>query len=138
MVGWWFPAMRARPETGFSKPTPQVIIKSTLMSNQTPLNAGTTRRAFLKHSGLAIGAASLAGLTPSAGQAAESWPPASHELISKDDVILFQGDSITDAGRKKDSNAVPNDQPALGNPSVDLTSNPDFCRFDASVPVGDP
>jgi len=85
------------------------------MSNQTPLNAGTTRRAFLKHSGLAIGAASLAGLAPSAAQAAESWPPASHELISKDDVILFQGDSITDAGRKKDSNAVPNDQPALGN-----------------------
>lgn len=29
-------------------------------------------------------------------------------------VILFQGDSITDAGRKKDR-AMPNDSEALGN-----------------------
>jgi lysophospholipase L1-like esterase len=35
-------------------------------------------------------------------------------LIRPGDVILFQGDSITDAGRKKDS-AAANDQPALGN-----------------------
>ena len=34
--------------------------------------------------------------------------------ISKDDVILFQGDSITDAGRKKDDAAV-NTVSALGN-----------------------
>ncbi len=85
------------------------------MSNQNPLDHGTTRRNFLKHSSLAVGAASLAALTPGAVQAAESWPPASHDLVSKAEVILFQGDSITDAGRKKDPTPTPNDQPALGN-----------------------
>ena len=71
------------------------------------------RRAFLRHSSLALGAASLAGLATSSS-AAETWPPAPHELIGKSDVILFQGDSITDMGRKKDPNAAANDQPALG------------------------
>lgn len=72
------------------------------------------RRAFLKHSGLAVGAASLAGFAASSS-AAESWPPSAHELLAKGDTILFQGDSITDAGRKKDAGAAPNEQPALGN-----------------------
>jgi lysophospholipase L1-like esterase len=71
------------------------------------------RRAFLKQSSLALGAASIAGLAATSS-AAESWPPAVHELVAKGEVILFQGDSITDAGRKKDPNAAPNDQPAMG------------------------
>jgi lysophospholipase L1-like esterase len=71
------------------------------------------RRSFLVHSGLALGGASLAGL-PTSSSAAEAWPPAPRELIAKGDIILFQGDSITDVGRKKDPNAAANDQPALG------------------------
>jgi lysophospholipase L1-like esterase len=108
------PLETAQFETGFSKPRLRVIIARTLMNDQIRFDAGTTRRTFLKHSSLALGAASLAGFA-SASSAAESWPPAMHELIAKGDTILFQGDSITDAGRKKDQTAVANDQPALGN-----------------------
>ncbi len=73
------------------------------------------RRSFLKRSGLVLGAAGLAGADAIRACAAEAWPPAPHELIGKGDTVLFQGDSITDAGRKKDAGAAPNDQPALGN-----------------------
>jgi lysophospholipase L1-like esterase len=75
-----------------------------------------SRRGFLKASGTALGAASLASLTQ-ATQAAESWPPRGRNLVSKDDVILFQGDSITDAGRSRDAakTAAPNNQGGLGN-----------------------
>lgn len=74
------------------------------------------RRRFLGSSSLTLGAASLAvlGRVPAA-IAAESWPPRSHDLIRAGDVILFQGDSITDAGRSRDRAATPNDQPALGS-----------------------
>ena len=34
--------------------------------------------------------------------------------LSKDDIILFQGDSITDAGRNRREEDVPNSQPQLG------------------------
>lgn len=48
-------------------------------------------------------------------RAAESWPPNTHSLVSKGDVILFQGDSITDAGRAKDKTDAANDQAAMGS-----------------------
>jgi lysophospholipase L1-like esterase len=73
------------------------------------------RRQFLRKSGLGLGAATLAGWTRiSSAKAAEAWPPRTHDLISKGDVILFQGDSITDAGRKKEGDRPANEQPALG------------------------
>jgi lysophospholipase L1-like esterase len=75
-----------------------------------------SRRGFLKASGTALGAASLASLTL-ATQAAESWPPSGRDLVTRGDVILFQGDSITDAGRSRDAAkaAEPNNQAGLGN-----------------------
>jgi len=77
---------------------------------------GLNRRNFLKTSGLAIGAAGIAGVAPTpAHGATEPWPPARHSLISKGDVVVFQGDSITDAGRNKDKTGVANDQPAMGS-----------------------
>ena len=36
-------------------------------------------------------------------------------LIQPGDTVLFQGDSITDAGRKRDQGAQPNHQPAIGS-----------------------
>jgi len=51
---------------------------------------------------------------PRAG-AAESWPPREHSLIRKGDVVLFQGDSITDASRSREKAGNPNEQAALGN-----------------------
>jgi lysophospholipase L1-like esterase len=72
------------------------------------------RREFLQSS--ALGATTLASLSFVPEMiAAESWPPAGHNLIRNGDVILFQGDSITDAGRKRDQAATPNSQPAMGN-----------------------
>jgi lysophospholipase L1-like esterase len=72
-------------------------------------NEDNARRSFLKK-------ASIGGLvtlvTPQAVLAGSTQKAAKIRL-SKDDVVLFQGDSITDAGRKKDSSAV-NDASALG------------------------
>jgi lysophospholipase L1-like esterase len=75
-----------------------------------------SRRGFLKTSGTAMGAASLASLTL-ATQAASSWPPTGRNLVNHGDVILFQGDSITDAGRSRDPAKAdaPNNQAGLGN-----------------------
>ncbi len=70
------------------------------------------RRGFLKTSGLALG---LAGLTSGFNSsAAELWPSPRRSLISKNDVLLFQGDSITDAGRSRDD-IKPNSQPGMGS-----------------------
>lgn len=74
----------------------------------------TNRRRFLKHSGLLLGAAGMVRLSSSSASAADVWPPPARDLVNRDDVILFQGDSITDAGRKKDQ-SIPNEQAALGN-----------------------
>ena len=84
------------------------------------MNASTSskflsRRTFLKTS---AGVLSVAGLAPAAAVAAQAesspWPPQRGSLLRNGDVILLQGDSITDFGRKRESSA-PNDQPALGN-----------------------
>src|SRR5260370_14205979 len=73
-----------------------------------------SRRGFLKTSGAAAGA--LAGLS-SAGRSAsaEHWPPPAQGLIGKNELILFQGDSITDAGRNREQAGLPNDQAGLGS-----------------------
>jgi lysophospholipase L1-like esterase len=65
--------------------------------------------------GLAAGGlASLAAIEAAVAQdAGTSLKPAAR-LIKPGQTILFQGDSITDAGRKRSDND-PNSQPALGN-----------------------
>jgi lysophospholipase L1-like esterase len=86
------------------------------MSNHPVGTSNLTRRGFLKASGTALGAASLASLTL-ATQAAESWPPSGRNLVARSDVILFQGDSITDAGRSREpaKATAPNNHAGLGN-----------------------
>ncbi len=74
-----------------------------------------TRRNFLKLSGVAMGTASLLGPRLTAAATAQGWPPARRNLVAKSDVVLFQGDSITDAGRSRDQANVPNQQPGLGS-----------------------
>ena len=73
-----------------------------------------SRRGFLKTSGLALGAAGVA--TANSAEAAP-WLSVGRNLIAKNDVILFQGDSITDAGRSRDQEktTAPNNQGGLGN-----------------------
>ena len=72
------------------------------------------RRTFLKASGLTLGAAGLAALARVPESRAAEVLPASHSLISDGDTILFQGDSITDMGRRRQNAATPNDQGGLG------------------------
>jgi lysophospholipase L1-like esterase len=86
------------------------------MNRYLPPAQSVSRRGFLKTSGAALSAAGIAGLTqPLASVAAEHWPPPGRPLIAKDQVILFQGDSITDASRSREKASVPNDQPGLGS-----------------------
>ena len=78
------------------------------MSGTEP-NRECTRRGLLQCAAMAAGASALSGFTTRA-QAAEAE---SEDSIAKDSVVLFQGDSITDAGRDK-KNAAANDFGALG------------------------
>src|SRR3984957_5002876 len=79
-------------------------------------NSQFNRRGFLKTSGLALGAAGMAGCASiDSGQAGNVWPPPAHALLAKNDIILFQGDSITDMGRSRDAAGTPNNGAALGN-----------------------
>jgi lysophospholipase L1-like esterase len=75
-----------------------------------------SRRRFITKSGLALGAVGMAGLASGPiAQGAERWPVAARSVIRKGDVVLFQGDSITDAGRKREKAGVANEQPGLGS-----------------------
>lgn len=75
-----------------------------------------TRRTFIKTTGFSLGAAGMAGLgLPLAVEGAQTWPVAAHNLVRDGDIILFQGDSITDFGRSREQAASANNQAALGS-----------------------
>lgn len=87
-----------------------------------------TRRNFLKTT--AAGSIAAIGIPSIVSAAFAAEPPAKKISLNKDDVILFQGDSITDSGRdwgKNEANTIP----GLGHGYVLLTaaellnSNPD-------------
>ena len=69
-----------------------------------------TRRDFLKTAAVSGAMLSIPGIVASA----MSIRQASQISLQKDDVILFQGDSITDAGRDKNAK-TPNTSPMMGN-----------------------
>src|SRR4051794_14741401 len=72
----------------------------------------SSRRNFLKRTSVAsVAALTIPQLVSTAFAAERSKKRVS---IAKGDVILFQGDSITDAGRKKDNTAF-NNPSALGS-----------------------
>ena len=96
-----------------------------------PLPPQDNRRAFLRQAALAVaGTAALSQVTQAADSATPHAP-----LIKPGDTILFQGDSITDAGRKREKTAEPNHQAALGGGYAFmaaanlLTSQPDLKVF---------
>jgi lysophospholipase L1-like esterase len=76
-----------------------------------------SRRQFAQAAGVtAAGVAALSRLPQvraQAGAAAAAMEQVA-SLIRPGDVILFQGDSITDAGRSREAAAEPNSRPALG------------------------
>ncbi|WP_437922354.1 SGNH/GDSL hydrolase family protein [Sphingobacterium sp. LRF_L2] len=71
-----------------------------------------SRRKFLTKSLLTLGATAVASKGIFAAEAMQK--PAGKISIKQNDIILFQGDSITDAGRKKE-NLQANDTAAFGN-----------------------
>src|SRR5690242_14835144 len=73
------------------------------------------RRKFFRTSGLTLGALAVTGLNSSISRAGEAWPTSAHDLVGKGATILFQGDSITDAGRSRERANVANDQVAMGS-----------------------
>jgi lysophospholipase L1-like esterase len=73
------------------------------------------RRNFLRNAGTALGAAGLASVTSACHTtSSECDAPSGRAMAAKNDVILFQGDSITDMSRKRTAEATPNNEPALG------------------------
>lgn len=82
------------------------------MNDMTWHRDGFSRRDFLR-SGVLIGAGATAA--SATVNASEAWPTRPGQLIRDGDVILFQGDSITDAGRSREQADAPNDQRALGS-----------------------
>ncbi|NGF54920.1 SGNH/GDSL hydrolase family protein [Parapedobacter sp. SGR-10] len=70
----------------------------------------SNRRVFLKQSALSVGATLIGS---SLLRAEDLSSKNSKITINSNDIILFQGDSITDAGRKKDT-STPNDIAAMG------------------------
>lgn len=82
-----------------------------------------SRRNFLQTSALAaLGSAGLGSLARgSLARAAENVAPPQQPLVEPGSTILFQGDSITDTGREKQS-PQPNEQKSLGNGYAMLTA----------------
>ena len=86
------------------------------MANADEANGMQASRRQFVQAGVGLGAAGLAAFGAiEKVLAADTTSPAksAKSLIKPGDTVLFQGDSITDAGRKRDDRAA-NSQPALG------------------------
>jgi lysophospholipase L1-like esterase len=70
------------------------------------------RRKFLKCTSAGLG---LAGIAAFAGSSKAAGFMHRGRLVGDGNVVLFQGDSITDAGRSRDKEMVENNQAGLGN-----------------------
>jgi len=73
----------------------------------------TSRRRFLGNTAAALAALSAIP-SPGLSEPAPSSDPSSKETVGAGQVILFQGDSITDAGRDRKREDKPNDARAMG------------------------
>ncbi|MCK5838281.1 MAG: lysophospholipase, partial [Bacteroidales bacterium] len=72
-----------------------------------------SRRSFLTKSAKGVAALASIPAIVSACTTETKSKKEPFEILKKDDVILFQGDSITDAGRKR-NNEKPNNNRAFG------------------------
>ena len=101
--------------------------------------AKPARREFFGASALALGGASLTAMglnscaTPST--AGRALGP---RLINPGDTILFQGDSITDAGRDRKTADLANDKKALGNGYAWLAAAGLLMQYGAAASAGEP
>jgi lysophospholipase L1-like esterase len=92
---------------------------------------GTSRRRFLGDAATAIAAVTASSLLSTSGCATASKQSAGASaggLLGKGNVILFQGDSITDMGRNKSRENNANDAGAMGTGYVLLTASEILAR----------
>ena len=83
-----------------------------------------SRRDFLKQTTLATAGLTASTLLTSSGcSSAQSKDAPACNLTEKNNVILFQGDSITDWGRNRSKEAIPNDSQCLGSGYVLLAAS---------------
>lgn len=97
------------------------------MSKPRPANNQTTRRNFLKNTA-AVTAATLttSSILSSAGCSETIALPfcgTACRLTDKNNIILFQGDSITDSGRDRKRQNIANEPPAMGTGYVLLAAS---------------
>src|SRR5206468_12777349 len=85
------------------------------------------RRRFIKNSALSV-VASVA--IPEIASAALNAPKGKKISIDQNDVVLFQGDSITDWGRDKNQSAA-NNSSALGNGYAFMTASDLLFKYPA-------
>jgi len=86
------------------------------MRDAQPHASSLPRREFLGTSLAALGGIGLTGCAAhGSGAHAKRSTDDPESLISRGDLVLFQGDSITDAGRSREQAGEPNSQPALGS-----------------------
>ena len=84
------------------------------MSNHNTTGTASTRRVFLGKTAAALTASTLLSSAGCSNTMKRLSGSARSPLIGKGDVILFQGDSITDAGRNRAREGNANDRSALG------------------------
>jgi lysophospholipase L1-like esterase len=96
-----------------------------------------TRRDFLKQTALAAtaGLAASSLLTSSGCSTMESSGTSAYKLTEKNKIILFQGDSITDAGRNRGKENTPNDSQCLGSGYALLTTGAILDEYSKVGPV---
>src|SRR5437762_13638498 len=98
--------------------------RSSAMSAEKNICTQTRNRREFVRAGVGIGAAGMAALASIDELLANENPrprKSAKSLIAPGDTILFQGDSITDAGRKRDAGG-PNLQSGLGDRYAWLTA----------------
>lgn len=81
---------------------------------------GSSRRKFIRHAGIGVAALGMPAMLSACGNEVRSRDEsvammrALSDFFSEDDVVLFQGDSITDAGREKEEE-LPNNARSFGS-----------------------
>lgn len=89
-------------------------------------NATLTRRQLIENAAVAAGVAAAVAAIPKQLRAADSVP------LKKGDTVLFQGDSITDAGRDRGNQGKANHARALGT-GYPMLVGPELLRDHASL-----
>lgn len=98
-----------------------VMFKEPVMEEKKSGSAGVQRREFLETAAAVLGGVGIAGCASTRPAVVDE--PCSGGMLSKGDTVLFQGDSITDAGRSREQADEVNVQPAMGNGYAWMTAS---------------